>query len=171
MSGASNKSETGEKIHARAYSVPSTSRLSYRGHACVLACGERFLYVTNSMVSGRDMLRLTNDGDARCKHWALVVVLLAAGALTVSVATRYGYSHAVSDYRTASVQKHSSPEPARQRLLKNAATWIPPVVCYANLQAPASYPRIAAPGPPIPSRLFEKNLYNRPPPFRNLSFS
>jgi hypothetical protein len=117
------------------------------------------------------MLRLTNIEESRCRNWCAVVVLFAAISLTVSVATRYGFTRAASNNVSTSVQKHLSPDPGRQRLLKNAATWMPPVVSATVLLAPASYPRIAPAGPPIPSLFFEKNLYNRPPPYLNPSFS
>jgi len=117
------------------------------------------------------MLRLTNIEDSRCRHWCAVVILLAAISLTVSVATRYGFSRATSDHASTTVQKHSSPDPGRQRLLKNAANWMPPVVSAMVFVAPTSYPRVAPAGPAIPGLFFEKNLYNRPPPFSNPSFS
>jgi hypothetical protein len=113
------------------------------------------------------MLPLTNFEDSRRKCWCAMVVLLAVSALTVSVATRYTFSDGASD-RTTILQKRSAPEPARQRLLKNAATWMPPVVCAAVRQLPRCYPRVALSGPPIPSMFFEQSLYNRPPPFLNL---
>lgn len=61
-----------------------------------------------------------------------------------------------------------APEPGRQRLLQNAATWIPPVICSIVFQVPLSYSRIVPAGPHIPNLLLEENLYNRPPPFLQL---
>lgn len=111
------------------------------------------------------MLHLKNADASRCRQWCVLVVLFAVVSLTVSVTTRYGYSHGTS--QSTAVQKHSSQDRVRQRLLKNAATWTPPVVCAEVLEAPPFYPRIAPAGPPIPNLLLEKNLYNRPPPFLN----
>ncbi len=110
------------------------------------------------------MLRLNEPEDLRCVRWCTVVVLVAVCALTVSVATRYCYSAGSSTYAGNTLHKRTSPEQTRQRLTKNAAKWVPPVVRVVVLQVPSSYPRIAPAGPPIPSLLFEEKLYNRPPP-------
>ncbi len=112
-----------------------------------------------------EMLTLTNRHDARPARWVAALILAAVCALTVSVATRYGYSASATGPAT-SIQKQASAQPSRQRLLKNAATWVPPVVCTAILESPSSYPRIAPAAPPIPGLLFESQLYNRPPPVR-----
>jgi len=112
----------------------------------------------------REMLRLTNLEDSRSRGWSAVVVLLVVCSLTASVATRYSFFRGTSDDTVTRVQKHVSPEPSRQRLMKNAATWIPPVVVSAVLEVPSSYPRIAPAGPSIPNLFFEESLYNRPPP-------
>ena len=110
------------------------------------------------------MLRLTNIEDVRCRLFSAAVVVIAVCALTVSVATRYCYAGSSSAYATTTLHKHSSLQTARQRLSKDAVTWIPPVFFPAILQAATFYPRIAPAGPPIPGLFFEKSLYNRPPP-------
>ena len=110
-----------------------------------------------------EMLALTNRKDSRPARWVAALILAAVCALTVSVTTRYGYSTSATG-PAASVQKHASAQPSRQRLLKNAATWVPPVVCASVLEAPRSYPRVAPSAPPISGILFENQLYNRPPP-------
>ncbi|MFZ1005702.1 MAG: hypothetical protein WAN65_02620 [Candidatus Sulfotelmatobacter sp.] len=110
------------------------------------------------------MLRLTNVEDLRCRLLSAAIVVIAVCALTVSVATRYCYAGSSSAHATATLHKHSSPQTARQRLSKDAATWIPPVFSPAVLQAATFYPRVAPAGPPIPGLLLEKSLYNRPPP-------
>lgn len=115
------------------------------------------------------MLRLTNLEDSRCRCWCAVVIVFAVCALTVSVATRYGSSQGVSNGTVMTVQKHSSPEPGRQRLLKNASTWIPPVVASAVLEAPGPCAHIAQSVPLLTSLVFEENLYNRPPPSSQFS--
>jgi hypothetical protein len=117
-------------------------------------------------VSRREMLQLTTSGGARCKHWCAIVVIFAVTGLTVSVATRYGSCAGNANPSTANVQKHTSTQPARQRLLKNAAIWIPPIIRATVLQAPSSYPRVVPSGPLVPRVAFENNLCNRPPPFR-----
>ena len=102
------------------------------------------------------------------KRWrtigCAIVVLLAVSSLTVSVATRYCSPASSNSYSVKTLHKHSSPERSRQRLTKSSTNWITPVVRTAVLEAPTSYPRIAPAGPPIPSVLLEKSLYNRPPP-------
>lgn len=129
----------------------------------LLAGAPSFMLQTVGVVK-REMLRLINLEDSRSRGWSALVVLLVVCSLTASVATRYSFFRGTSDDTVTRVQKHVSPEPSRQRLMKNAATWIPPVVVSAVLEAPSSYPRIAPAGPPIPSLFFEKSLYNRPPP-------
>ena len=116
--------------------------------------------------SGTDkrMLHPTNPNGSGIKRcWALVVIL-AVCSLAVSVATRYTAAPAHAGGATTTVEKHVAPEPGRQRLLQNAATWIPPVVCSVFFQVPLSYSRIVPAGPRIPTLLLEENLYNRPPP-------
>jgi hypothetical protein len=110
------------------------------------------------------MLRLTNIEDARCRLLSAAIVVIAVCALTVSVATRYCYAGSSSVHVRATLHKHSAPQTARQRLSKDAATWIPPVFFTAILQAAAFDPRVAPAGPPIPRLFFEESLYNRPPP-------
>lgn len=112
------------------------------------------------------MLRLTESTGSR--RWCSVVVLVAAISLTVSLATRYGSSYRLLGSGVPAVQKAGFPEPVRQRLLKNAATWIPPVICAAVLDAPATRPRVVPSSPRIVETFFEENRYNRPPPAWNL---
>lgn len=129
----------------------------------LLAGAPSFMLQSVGLVK-REMLQLTKLEGSRSRGWSALVVLLVVCSLTASVATRYSFFRGSSDDTVTKVQKHMSPEPSRQRLMKNAATWIPPVVVSAVLEAPSSYPRIAPAGPPIPSLFFEKSLYNRPPP-------
>jgi len=112
-----------------------------------------------------EMIRLTNLKNAWHRRWCAVLVLFAVSCLTASVATRYNCGPGVSKNAQTTVKKHTPLEPSRQRLIKDACVWMPPMVAPAVFQAPRSYPRIAPAGPPIPSLLFEENLYNRPPPF------
>jgi len=101
----------------------------------------------------------------RHRTWCALVVLLAVCSLTVSVATRYSSSFDPSSPTVKTVQTHTTPDAKRQRLAKNAATWVPPLVCFDVLRSPSSYSRIAPAEPPIRSFLLEENLYNRPPPY------
>jgi hypothetical protein len=114
------------------------------------------------------MLKLINSRNLRCRRWGSFVVLLAVLSLTVSVTTRYSFSHdGSSPAANQTAHKTSPQDQVRQRLLKNADTWMPPVVCVIMLEAPVEYPRIAPVGPPVADLFFEKNLYNRPPPILN----
>ena len=96
------------------------------------------------------------------------MVLLAVCSLAVSVATRYTSAPAGPDGPTTRIRNHVAPEPGRQRLLQNAATWIPPFICSVVIQVPLSYSRVVPAGSRVPSLLLEENLYNRPPPSSQL---
>src|SRR3984957_20778869 len=101
----------------------------------------------------------------RPRHiWCAMVVLVAVCALTVSLATRYGGPWTASSHVVSSVHGHSSVDAKRQHLTKNAATWVPPLVCFDPLGSPDFHPRIAPAGPPVPGLRLEESLYNRPPP-------
>ena len=100
-----------------------------------------------------------------------MVVLVVVCALIVSVATRYSSTVDASSTAVKAGQNHTSPEAKRQHLAKDAANWLPPVICFSVLQSPSSYPRIAPAGPPIPGLVLEESLYNRPPPPSSKSLS
>jgi hypothetical protein len=113
---------------------------------------------------------LNHFEDRRLPGWCAAVILVAVCSLIVSVATRYSYTGDASSTTVKAAQIHTSPEAKRQRLAKDAADWMPPVIYFSVLQSPSSYPRIAPAGPPVPGLLFEESLYNRPPPsFESLS--
>jgi hypothetical protein len=112
------------------------------------------------------MLRFTDLAHPGRKRWCTAIVLVAVCALTVSVATRYG-SPVASDAKVNVLQSQSSWEPGIQRLLNNAATWIPPVIISVLLQDPGYSPHVAPSRPIFRSVLLESDLYNRPPPTRN----
>jgi len=104
------------------------------------------------------------------RQWCVLVVVLAVCCLTLNVATRYCSADASSTFAVRTLHKHAITTPARQRLTKDAATWIPPVVCSAVWCTPAFYPSIAPEEPSISRLSFEKSLYNRPPPsFKSLA--
>ena len=111
------------------------------------------------------MLRFTDLARPGRKRCCTAIVLVAVCALTVSVATRYG-SPVASDARVSVVQSQSSWEPGIQRLLNNAATWIPPVITYVLLQDLDHSPYVAPSRLIFRSVLLESDLYNRPPPTR-----
>lgn len=90
--------------------------------------------------------------------------MVAVCALTVSLATRFVSFESASTPGVTTVHHHVSPAPSRQRLLGTATAWNAPLICDNALDSTTSYGRIAPAGPRIPSVLFEKSLYNRPPP-------
>lgn len=94
---------------------------------------------------------------------SLVVVLIAVGSLTVSLATRYSSPWDASN-SVRTIQTHVAADAKRQRLAKNAAIWMPPVFSFTVLQVPSFYPRISPAGPPVRSLVCDERLYNRPPP-------
>ncbi|MFZ0760904.1 MAG: hypothetical protein WAM69_13225 [Candidatus Sulfotelmatobacter sp.] len=110
------------------------------------------------------MSLLQHSGMQRLRNWCVAVVLLTTCSLTVSVVTRYCSPASSSAYSIRAVVNHASTDAQRQRLAKDAATWIAPVFCSALLPAPVSYPPIAAARPPLPALFFAEALYNRPPP-------
>jgi hypothetical protein len=93
-----------------------------------------------------------------------VVVLAAACSLIVSVATRYSSSWDVSVPTVKTVRGHTTPEAKRQHLDKDAANWVPPLICFDVLLSPSSYPQTAPAEPPAQNLLLEHSLFNRPPP-------
>jgi hypothetical protein len=113
-----------------------------------------------------EMLRFTDLAHSGRKRWCTAIVLIAVCALTVSVATRYD-SPVASDAKVSILQSQTAWEPGIQRLLNNAATWVPPVIISVLLQDPGFYPHVAPCRPIFRSVLLESDLYNRPPPTRN----
>ena len=110
------------------------------------------------------MLRLTNLASPGRKRCWTALILLAVCALTVAVATRYDRCPATPDHKQTVVAIDQTWTPGLQRLLNNAATWIPPVITAVMLQEPESHPLVPQSAPMVSSVLLEKNLYNRPPP-------
>ena len=110
------------------------------------------------------MLRLPSPGKPGRKRWCTAIVLIAVCTLTISVATRYGFTQSPADGTLTVVQKHHSLTPGLQRLLNNAATWIPPLVVAVIFQDLGHYSNVAPSNSPISSVLLESQLYNRPPP-------
>jgi len=95
---------------------------------------------------------------------SLVVVLVAVGSLTVSLATRYSSPWDASSNSVRTIPTHVATDAKRQRLAKTGAIWMPPVFSFSALEVPNFYPIIAPVGPPVRSLVCDQNLYNRPPP-------
>lgn len=110
------------------------------------------------------MQLLTNHQNNQHGRWCVVVILVTVCSLAIHVATRYCSSENSSAYSVKTLHKQSL-ETSRQRLTKDAASWMPPVVCAVALQAPAAYPHLAPAGPSIADFAFDKSRYNRPPPY------
>ncbi len=96
----------------------------------------------------------------RHPRWRFVVIVLAICALTVSLATRTFRLTIPHGVTAQSADSHAM----RQHMDRDAAKWAPHVPILSTLQNPVFYERIAPASPPIPSVLFEENLFNRPPP-------
>ena len=147
------------RIHPTKYCRRNYVR--YRA-ACLLE--DLSSYMLKNSGTAERMLHPTNPNGSGIKRWWALMVLLAVCSLTVSVATRYTSAPADPIGATTTVRNHVAPEPGRQRLLQNAATWIPPLLCSFVFQAPLSYSRVVPDSPSVPNLLLEENLYNRPPP-------
>ena len=98
---------------------------------------------------------------AASQSWRVfIIVVLAICGLTVSVATRtfrFKIAHSVS---LSAGDTHAM----RQHIDRDAANWVPPTPIFTPLELPTFYPYVAPAGPPLASVLFDKSLYNRPPP-------
>ena len=102
-------------------------------------------------------------GNHGRKRWCTAIVLLAVCTLTVSVATRYSICPNATNKNQTVVEADKS-WTGLQRLLNNAATWMPPLVEAEIFHDPGCYPHVVESGPRILTVLLEENLYNRPPP-------
>jgi hypothetical protein len=150
-------------VHATQSNRMSCS--GYCGDVCPLfATTEFYMLQTSGSQTAREMSPLRHFEDQQRKGWCAVVVLAAVCSLTVSVATRYSSSWDVSAPTVKTVQAHTTPEAKRQHLDKDAANWVPPLVCFDALRSPSSYPRTAPAEPPTQNLLLEESLFNRPPP-------
>jgi hypothetical protein len=103
-------------------------------------------------------------GMRRRQNWSAVVVLVAVCSLTVSLATRYSSPGDGSVCSVKACARQTSPEAGRQRLAKDAAHWIAPVISSTVLRAPSSGTLITSAAPKISNFLLAEALYNRPPP-------
>ena len=130
----------------------------------LFATTEFYMLQTGGSETVPEMSQLRHFEDQRRRSWCAVVVLAAVCSLTVSVATRYSSSWDVATPKVKTVEAHPTPEAKRQRLDKDAANWVPPLVGFDVLQSPGSYPRTAPAEPPAQNLLLEESLFNRPPP-------
>jgi len=94
------------------------------------------------------------------QRWRVLIIVLAICSLTVSLATRTFRLKVAHDVTVSSADGQAM----RQHLDRDAANWVPPVLTYTALQLPTFYPYVAPAGPPLATVLFDKSLYNRPPP-------
>jgi len=96
----------------------------------------------------------------RAMRFYWVVIVLSIVALTATLATRTSVvtlSHGVS---VASQRSN----PSRQHLDRDAVGWAPPVATPVIAEDVSFYPLVSPAGPPVSGLLFDKALYNRPPP-------
>jgi hypothetical protein len=149
--------------------VMLSNRVSSSGYSsdlCPLACSDRHFicYEQLGLQTAPAMSLLRHFDNGRRKSWCAVVVLAAVCSLIVSVATRYSSSWDVSAPAVKTLRGHTTPEAKRQRLDKDAADWVPPLVGFDVLRSPSSYPRTAPAQTPAQNRFLEESLFNRPPP-------
>ena len=98
------------------------------------------------------------------RWWPGVLIMLAIVSLSVNLATRVcqlTVPHGVN-------VKAGVSEGMRQHMDTDAVDWVAPVARFVFLQPVTYYPKFAPAGPPLPTVLFEKSLYNRPPPFSSV---
>ncbi len=99
--------------------------------------------------------------DQQHRAWRVLVIVLAIGALTCSLATR---TFRLTDSQGINARSADA-QAMRQHLDRDAAKWTNPVPVHTTLVVVTFYPRIAPAGPPMPNVPFDdEHLYNRPPP-------
>lgn len=95
---------------------------------------------------------------ARRLYW--VVIVLSIAALTVTLATRTSVVTLSHSFSVDSQLSNSS----GQHLDSDAVGWAPPVATLVMAEDVSFYPLVSPAGPPVPGLLFDRALYNRPPP-------
>ncbi len=143
---------TGERFYVSNYCYPPQLHLIANPTAVMLR------------IARVAMLRLTNLGKPGAKRWCTAMVLVAVCALTIYVATRYDRCMQASDQHHTVVTHPESWTPGLQRLLNNAATWVPPLVCAAIFEDTGYQRHVPQPAARVSSLLLETDLYYRPPP-------
>jgi hypothetical protein len=102
-----------------------------------------------------------NGREFRWLTWCrTLLIVLTVASLSLSLATRFCH---LSSSREVQIQANAS-STMRQHMDRDATRWVAPVSRLIFLGTVAFYPRFAPAGPPLPSVLFDKSLYNRPPP-------
>jgi len=137
----------------------------YDGVTCPVHISSSML--TRAVRSISKMLRRASSEGSWQGRFCAVLVLMAVCLLTARVATRYGFSGKSWEapaVKTLTFERHVTPRPGPQRLIKNSATWNPPRVCAVQFRTPVFYPRVAPAAPPVISLHIGESLYNRPPP-------
>ena len=119
---------------------------------------------TSGIISLRELSEMSPLGDSqrgyRAPGWLVVPVMMLLLSLTVSLATR---TFRLKIPHRVTVESNA-PQAMRQHMDRDAVRWTPPAPVLIALDAPSFYPYIAPAGPPLPVLLFDKSLYNRPPP-------
>ena len=108
------------------------------------------------------MLRGLRAGIRLSCPLRLVVVCLAIGCLTVSLATRFSISGA-EPARVRAVQAHA-PDAQRQHLLGDGDQWTAPPSTFTLLEPPRAVAYAVLAIFPSTNVSFESWLYDRPPP-------
>jgi hypothetical protein len=90
-------------------------------------------------------------------------VLLLVSSLVANVATRYSSATHLQTVES-SLQKDPSSYSHRQRLTKDALTWVPALILIAQIEAPAYIRCAIPPQPDFPALISYDSLFNRPPP-------
>jgi len=113
-----------------------------------------------------DRLAMVECPDSRCfsrraRRLCWVVIVLSIAALTVTLATRTSVVTLSHSFSVDSQLSNSS----GQHLDSDAVGWAPPVATLVMAEDVSFYPLVSPAGPPVSGLLFDKALYNRPPPF------
>src|SRR5580698_1292724 len=87
--------------------------------------------------------------------WRRTLMLLVLVSVSFSLTTRF-QSHPESVTGV-----HSLSQGLHQHMDRDAVRWAAPVLIFTLLHVPTFYPRVAPAGPPLPTLLFEEQLYNR----------
>lgn len=97
------------------------------------------------------------------RRWQAVLIAIAIGSLTLSVATRFWAPLTSQSHIVKSVDRRTG-EPKRQHLDRDAARWVAPSANFSILVPAVIESRLAPAGPILPKHVFGESLYNRPPP-------
>lgn len=107
----------------------------------------------------RNLQNCDSVGGSTSQLRTLLIALAICG-LAISLATRtfrLTIPHVVT-------VKSGNAQAIRQHMDRDGVHWVPPVPVLTVLEVPTFYPYVAPAGPPLAAALFDKSLYNRPPP-------